>query len=198
MGATLRGTIFSNLRSSIVNETMHGFGPQRNGNGCPSNAPFDICPWRDGFVALGVGNDGLFDKFCRIIGHPELLEDERFQSNTLRCTNYIPALQNIIGTWCRGYTKREIEDIMDKGGIPCGPVLNMEEAIEHPHIQAREMMVRSTHPTAGDLYFQGEVIKLTQTPCTEFRPAPVLGQHNAEIFNLSGEQLVALKAEGVI
>lgn len=72
--------------------------------------------------------------------------------------------QNLIREWCADYTKSEIEDIMDEAGIPCGPVLNVKEAIEHPHIQARDMMVHCEHPTVGDMYFQGCVIKLSETP----------------------------------
>ena len=156
--------IFSLLENAIVNYTMGGFIPERNGNVDPSIAPFDVYACKDGFVALGVGNDKLFNKFANIIGHQELLEDERYKDNVSRCDNYIPDLQNLIREWCADYTKSEIEDIMDEAGIPCGPVLNVKEAIEHPHIQARDMMVHCEHPTVGDMYFQGCVIKLSETP----------------------------------
>lgn len=191
-------TIFSLLENAIVNYTVGGFIPERNGNVDPSIAPFDIFECKDGFVALGVGNDRLFEKFCLTIGHEELLEDSRYKTNVLRCENYIPDLQNLIRSWCKDHTKKEIEDIMDDAGIPCGPVLNIKEAIEHPHIQAREMMVHCEHPTAGDQYFQGCVIKLSETPGSVETPSPLLGQHNAEVFGLTEEETKELSAEGVI
>ncbi|WP_186430324.1 CaiB/BaiF CoA-transferase family protein [Clostridium sp. BSD9I1] len=191
-------TIFSLLENAIVNYTVGGFIPERNGNVDPSIAPFDIFDCKDGFVALGVGNDRLFEKFCLTIGHEELMEDPRYKTNVLRCENYIPELQNLIRSWCKEHSKKEIEDIMDDAGIPCGPVLNIKEAIEHPHIQAREMMVHCEHPTAGDQYFQGCVIKLSETPGSVETPSPMLGQHNAEVFGLTAEELKELKAEGVI
>lgn len=191
-------TIFSLLENAIVNYTVGGFIPERNGNVDPSISPFDIYECKDGFAALGVGNDRLFEKFCLTIGHEELIEDPRYKTNVLRCENYIPDLQNLIRDWCKGHTKKEIEDIMDEAGIPCGPVLNIKEAIEHPHIQAREMMVHCEHPTAGDQYFQGCVIKLSETPGSVETPSPVLGQHNAEVFGLTEEELKKLNAEGVI
>lgn len=191
-------TIFSLLENALVNYTMGGFIPERNGNVDPSISPFDVFDCKDGFVALGVGNDRLFEKFCHTIGHTELLEDPRYETNDLRCKNYIPDLQNLIRGWCNNYTKKEIEDIMDKAGIPCGPVLNVKEAIEHPHIQARDMMVHCEHPTAGDLYFQGCVMKLSETPGSVETPSPLLGQHNQEVFGITKEEEEQLKAEGVL
>ena len=191
-------TIFSLLENALVNYTVGGFIPERNGNVDPSISPFDIYKCKDGFVALGVGNDKLFNTFCHTIGHEELLADPRFKTNDDRCNNYIPALQDLIRDWCKDYTKKEIEDIMDEAGIPCGPVLNVKEAIEHPHIQAREMMVHCEHPTAGDQHFQGCVIKLTETPGSVDFPSPLLGQHNAEIFGLTEEQVREYKEKGVM
>ena len=190
--------IFSLLENAIVNYTMGGFLPERNGHVDPSIAPFDVYACKDGFVALGVGNDKLFNKFANIIGHQELLEDERYKDNVSRCDNYIPDLQNLIREWCADYTKSEIEDIMDEAGIPCGPVLNVKEAIEHPHIQARDMMVHCEHPTVGDMYFQGCVIKLSETPGEVETAPPLVGQHNREVFGLSEEEEKALIEEGVL
>lgn len=190
--------IFSLLENAIVNYTMGGFVPERQGNVDPSIAPFDVFECKDGFVALGVGNDKLFAKFANAIGHTEILEDERYENNELRCQNYIPDLQNLIRGWCAQYTKGEIENIMDEAGIPCGPVLNVKEAIEHPHIQARDMMVHCEHPTVGDMYFQGCVIKLSETPGGVETAPPILGQHNREVFGLTEEEEQALIEEGVL
>lgn len=191
-------TIFSLLENALVNYTIGGFIPERNGNVDPSIAPFDIYDCKDGFVALGVGNDKLFRTFCQTIGREDLLDDPRYTTNELRCQNYVPDLQNVIRDWCKDYGKSEIEEIMDKAGIPCGPVLNVKEAIEHPHIQARDMMVHCEHPTAGDQYFQGCVMKLSETPGSVDFASPILGQHNAEIFGLTEEEVAQLKAEGVM
>ena len=190
--------IFSLLENAIVNYTMGGFIPERNGNVDPSIAPFYVYACKEGVVAVGGGNEKLFNKFANIIGHQELLEDERYKDNVSRCDNYIPDLQNLIREWCADYTKSEIEDIMDEAGIPCGPVLNVKEAIEHPHIQARDMMVHCEHPTVGDMYFQGCVIKLSETPGEVETAPPLVGQHNREVFGLSEEEEKALIEEGVL
>ncbi len=191
-------TIFSLLENALVNYTIGGFVPERNGNVDPSIAPFDVFECKDGFVALGVGNDRLFQTFCKAIGHDELITDPRYLSNDLRCNNYIPDLQGLIRGWCIEHTKNEVEEIMDEAGIPCGPVLDVKEAIEHPHIKAREMMVHCEHPTAGDQYFQGCVVKMSETPGSVDFASPLLGQHNAEIFGISEDEVEQLKLEGVM
>lgn len=190
--------IFSILENAIVNYTVGGEIPERNGNIDPSIAPFDAFKCKDGFVALGVGNDRLFERFSKAIGHPEFLEDERFKTNDLRQQNYKSALRDPIEEWCMKYTKKEIESIMDEVAIPCGPVMNVKEIIEHPQIQAREMVVTMDHPTAGKMDIPGCTIKLSATPGAVETPSPLVGQHNREIFGLTEEEEKQLIEEGVI
>ena len=78
-------TIFSLLENGIVTTTMDGVIPQRQGNIDPSIAPFDIYEAKDGYIAIGVGNDRLFKTFCETIGREDLLDDPRYETNDLRC-----------------------------------------------------------------------------------------------------------------
>ena len=190
--------IFSILENAIVNYTVGGEIPERNGNIDPSIAPFDAFKCKDGFVALGVGNDRLFERFSKAIGHPEFLEDERFKTNDLRQQNYKSALRDPIEEWCMKYTKKEIENIMDEVAIPCGPVMNIKEIIEHPQIQAREMVVTMDHPTAGKMDIPGCTIKMSATPGAVETPSPILGQDKREVFGLTEEEEKQLIEEGVI
>lgn len=191
-------TIFSLLENNIPYYTVAGIEPGRMGNVDSTIAPFDVYPCKNGFVALGVGNDRMWERFCDIIGHPELREDPRYATNVSRFENYEPELKALLSDWCRQYTKAEIEAIMDEGSIPCGPVLTVSEAIEHPHIKAREMIVHCEHPTIGDMQIQGCVMKLSETPGSVEAPAPLLGQHNCEVFGLTREEVAHLKEEGVM
>lgn len=191
-------TIFSLLENAIVKTTMAGYIPQREGNVDPSISPFDIYEACDGYIAIGVGNDKLFRKFCDVIGMEYLLDNPMYTTNDLRCQNYKNGLQGLIQAWVSDKKKGDLEALFAEAGIPCGPVLDMEEAINHPHFQAREMMVHSTHPTIGEMYFQGCPIKLTETPGSVDAPAPLLGQHNGEIFGMSDEELKKMEEEGVL
>ncbi|MEF9839843.1 MAG: CoA transferase, partial [Lachnospiraceae bacterium] len=164
----------------------------------PSIAAFDIYEAVDGYIAIGVGNDKLFKIFCDVIERPDLVENPLYLTNDLRCQNYKGELKTIISDWVSDKTKAYLEDVFSKAGIPCGPVLNMEEAINHPQFQAREMMVHMEHPTIGDMYFQGCPIKFTETPGSVDTPAPLLGQHNKEVFGFSEKQLAKLHEDGVL
>ncbi|AYD40486.1 CoA transferase [Clostridium fermenticellae] len=190
-------TIFSLLENGIVNYTVGGEIPQRQGNIDPSIAPFDIFKAEDGYVAIGVGNDKLFNIFCETIGHRELLENPKFKTNDLRCKNYVGDLQNVIRKWASTKKRKYIEELFDSAGLPCGPVLDMKEAIEQPQIKARNMMVEIEHPTMGKTKFQGVTIKLSGTPGNVDFPAPLLGQHNKEIFNLSEDEYENMKKKGI-
>ena len=191
-------TIFSLLENNIPYYTVGGWDPERMGNVDSTIAPFDVYPCKDGFVALGVGNDRMWERFCDIIGHPELREDPRYATNVSRFENYEPDLRNLLCDWCKQYTKSEIEQIMDEGSIPCGPVLTVKEAIDHPHFKAREMIVHCQHPTIGDMQIQGCVMKMSETPGSVETPAPLLGQHNCQVFGLTEEEVAQLRRDGVM
>lgn len=195
-------TIFSLLENAIVIQTMKNVTPQRQGNIDPSIAPFDIYKTTDGYVAIGVGNDRLFKIFCELIEREDLLSNPLYATNDLRSINYKPELQNIISEWCSSRSKFDIEVMCDKVGIPCGPVLDMKEAIDLPHVKEREMMVRQKHPLIGDMYFQGCPIKLSNTPGSVDTPAPTLGQHNKEFYinklGMSENDYENLISKGVI
>lgn len=191
-------TIFSILENAIVKTTMQGEIPKRQGNIDPSIAPFDIFKCQDGYIALGVGTDALFEVFCRTIGHAEVLEDVRYQTNDSRCQYYTQGLQQLIRDWVQDKKKRDLEALFTQAGIPCGPVLNMKEAIEHPQIQARQMMVHVEHPTIGNMYIQGCPIKFSKTPGSVERPAPLLSQHTQEVLHLSPEAYKILQDENII
>ena len=191
-------TIFTLLENAIVTTTMTGVIPEREGNIDPAIAPFDIYEAKDGYVAIGVGNDKLFEKFCSVIDMPDLAQNSLYLTNTLRCANYKSGLKDIIQEWVSSKNKGEIEKLFEDAGIPCGPVLNMREAIEHPHIAAREMMVDVTHPAIGKMRIQGCPIKFSRTPGEVKKPAPLLGQYNKEVFGLTDEQLEEYKKNGVM
>ena len=87
---------------------------------------------------------------------------------------------------------------MDEAAIPCGPVMNVKEIIEHPQIQAREMVVTMDHPTAGKMDIPGCTIKMSETPGAVEEASPLVGQHNREIFGLTEEEEKQLIEEGVI
>lgn len=88
------------------------------------------------------------------------MQNPLYLTNILRVENYKSSLRAIIREWVRDKSKSSVERILE-AGVPCGPVLNMQEAIDHPHIVAREMVVDVKHPILGDMRIPGCPIKFS-------------------------------------
>jgi len=86
--------------------------------------------------------------------------------------------------------------------VPCAPILDIGEVANDPHLLARDMVVEVKQPGAGEIKVPGSVFKLSETPGEVKLPAPLLGQHNEEVYcGLLGypkEQLASLAEEGII
>jgi len=130
----------------------------RSGNAHPNVAPYDCFQSKTVAIFLGVGNDGQFAKFARIVGHPEWLEDARFATNGLRGQNR-PALRAAIAPVLAELDGQAIADTLLEAGVPCGPVLEIDAVIDHPQTRHRQMVVEH-----GDYRGFGTPVKLSRTP----------------------------------
>jgi CoA:oxalate CoA-transferase len=149
---------------------------------------------------IAIGNNTLWQKFCVLIEREELRDDPRFQTNALRTANHIQ-LRSLLNTIFLEQTTEEWRALFDQAGIPNGPINNIDQVVHDPQIIAREMIVEIEHPLAGETYLPGIPIKLSETPGNIREPAPLLGEHTAEIFQeLLGydpEEVQALREQGV-
>ena len=177
-----------------------GIDPLRMGSGHPSLVPYQSFGGSDGNFILGVANNGLWQRFCNSIEHPELLEDPRFRTNDDRVANRsecVRALNNIFGDNTVSYWVDKISE----AGVPCGPINQVSDVVNDPHVLSRDMISGIEHPNIPDLRFPGSPLKLTETPPTIRRAPPLLGQHNEEILNELGynsESIDSLRDRGVI
>jgi len=177
-----------------------GIDPLRMGSGHPSLVPYQSFGGSDGNFILGVANNGLWQRFCNSIEHPELLEDPRFRTNDDRVANRsecVRALNNIFGDHTVSYWVEKISE----AGVPCGPINQVSDVVNDPHVLSRDMISGIEHPNIPDLRFPGSPLKLTETPPTIRRAPPLLGQHNEEILNelgYSSESIDSLRDRGVI
>jgi formyl-CoA transferase len=89
---------------------------------------------------------------------------------------------------------------MGKAGVPCGAVLDSAEVLSDPQLVGGGMIVNVQHPTLGTIAMPGNPVRMSESP-TEITPAPLLGEHNTEVYGrlgLTADDLVTLKREGVI
>ncbi|HOV29443.1 MAG TPA: CaiB/BaiF CoA-transferase family protein [Synergistales bacterium] len=169
------------LENAISRYFVSGENPVPIGNRHPSIAPFATLHTASGFLNIAVGNDSLWEKFCQLIGKPELVKDPRFVDNDSRNRNW-DSLKPILEDVLRKETKESWIERLQAAGVPCGPINTIADVVKDPQVLHREMIVEIEHPVAGKLKMPGCPIKLSETPASVEKPSPTLGQHQEEIL----------------
>lgn len=184
------------LENAIANYFVTGESPKPQGNKHSSIVPFEAFETADGDIMIAAGNDVLWRKFCREIGREDLGFDERFATNPLRAKNY-DELRPLIASEIVKKNTKEWQVLLDKAGVPSGPINNVEMVVNDPQVNARDMIVEVEHPVAGIIKTPGIPIKMSETPGTIREAAPVLGEDTEEVLKemnrLSDEEIKHLK-----
>lgn len=180
---------------------LNGAGvPPSAGNHHPINAPYGAFRTSDGWVTIGATGDKRWSAFCQILATPEWLTDPRFATNGDRYARRYE-LADLISEKLQTHTTAEWEVILNEAGIPCGPIHQLDEALNHPQTLHREMVVEREHPTLGTVRLLGLPVKLSDTPGGVHRTPPLMGEHTTEILRelgLSDAELEELQRQGVI
>lgn len=181
--------------------TMGGRIPERIGNRYESNYPTDTFETKDGMMVIGAANDKLWAKLCEVMGKPELSVDERYDKNPKRVERYLE-IRPIIQEWTKDFTTKEVVDLLLSNGVPASPINDLAQVVNDPHAKAREMFVHVQHPVAGDTVLNGSQFKMTETNPVIERHAPLLGQHNKEVYKellgLTESQIEEYKEQGIL
>ena len=163
-----------------------GHEPVAEGSRHRHRAPYQAYRTSDGYVTVGAMNDRLWERFCREVLHrPDLMDRPEYRDSRTRAVHtdqLAEELQEILSTqptasWVKA---------LDTAGVPGGPVLTYGQALEQPQVEARKMVVDIDHPKIGPMRALGMPAKLSETPATVRRPAPLLGQHSHEILTEAG------------
>lgn len=163
-------------------------------------APYQAFATQDGFINIGAANQNNWERMCRAIGREDLLEDERFASNPERMVS-IEALTPIMEETFRTQTTSYWVEALERAGVPCGPIYNIEQVYADPHVRSREMAVELEHPKSGAIRNIGVPVKLSDTPGSVRTPAPLLGQHSEEVLDQYGyaaADIATFKDAGVL
>ncbi len=176
--------------------------PERIGNRYETIYPYDSFKAKDGSLVIGAGNEKLYRSLCKVMGAPELAYDDRFNTIPKRKQRHVE-LKEIIEEWTKDKSVDELVDMLLDAGVPAAPIYGIDQLVKDPHIaKAREMFVDVKHPKAGDTTLTGCHIKLYDTKPEIKTPAPLLGQHNEEVYcgwlGYSKEKLERLKEQAII
>jgi CoA:oxalate CoA-transferase len=174
------------LENAVMRYTTTGEIPGPMGARHPSITPFEAFTTQDGHIIIAAGNDALFVKLAQALGRPDLAENPLFKTNPLR-NQHQPALKaEIEGVLKHGTTAHWIE-VLEKAGLPCGPVNNVAQALAHPQTEARNMLIETDDPVTGPLQLAGNPMKLSAFPDPSTRPpAPDLDADRTKILKELG------------
>jgi formyl-CoA transferase len=159
--------------------------PHALGSAHRLTAPYQALRTRDGHITVGGNTDALWRRLCDAIGRPELVDDPRFATNDDRMANR-PALEAELESALTARGTGDWVAALTEAGVPCGPIHDYRQVFEDAHTQAREMELRIDHPVEGEIRALGIPIKLSDTPGSVRRPAPLLGEHTAEVLREAG------------
>ena len=178
-----------------------GQPPKRIGNLHPNIVPYQPFRTRDGAVILACGNDNLFRKFCEASGQAALGADPRFATNGKRVENRTE-LTRLLGEVFRQRTTADWVDLLEKAGVPNGPINDLAEVYAEPQVKARGIRVDLDHPVAGKLPTVASPMRFSATPVDYRGAPPVLGQHTDEVLRgllgKSEAEIARLRTAGVV
>ncbi|MBY4899173.1 CaiB/BaiF CoA-transferase family protein [Cupriavidus sp. AU9028] len=169
------------LENPIARYSATGQIPAPLGTRHPSITPFDLFATRDGFIVVAVGNDSLFARMCEAMERPEWIDDPRFATVAGRNEHHLE-LKASIEARLADRTTAEWAAILERAGVPHGPLNNVPQLLDNPHVHARGMLVDIDIGQGKSLRVAGNPIKLGENAAPlPVRNPPVLDQHGAAL-----------------
>ena len=204
----MQEAVINYCRVSYAVQARTGRAAERGGNQglLGSAAPVDIFPCDPGgpndyvFIYTSRAHNEHWQTLLDVIGRPDLKEDIRFASPADRAM-HADAIGEVISAWSRQRTKRQAMEALGSAGVPAGAVFDTMELSQDPDLRRRGMFVTVQHPMRGEVTMPGWPVRMSGSH-VEVEPAPLLGQHNREVYGdllgLGEAELTRLANEGVI
>lgn len=174
--------------------------PTQSGNDHPTSSPTGVYPTADGYINIAAMGSGMFARLCDVLGISELINDPRFSSAGLRVENR-PDLNRLIiaSTMCS--TSADLIDRLNKAGVPCGPILSMDQAFANEQVRHLAVTRRVEGTQRGDIEIMASPYIFEDGDMPPVSAAPETGAHSDEILDWLGldeAARVRLRAAGVV
>ena len=176
------------LSNQALNYFVSGKVPKRIGNAHANIVPYQVFPVADGYAIVATGNDNQYAKFCNVLGAPELAQNPEYKGNIGRLKHR----EELIGKLSALTSKMKRDDLLAKleaQGVPAGPINDLEQVFDDPQVVYRGMKLDlpSKAAKSGSIPGVRTPIVMDGWKAASERPAPLLGEHTAEILKEIGE-----------
>jgi len=179
---------------------VEGEVPRQAGNDHPTSIPTSVYATADGFVNIAAAGKAIYTRLCEALGAPDLATHPDFVTAELRSKNRA-ALNERLAVYTRRHPSAALIDLLNKAGVPCGPIYQMDEVFNDAQVQHLGMATPVPIPEGGELKLVGPAIRLSRTPARMKRTIGPAGEHNDEILRdlgYSETDIAALRTSSVI
>ncbi|HXW27102.1 MAG TPA: CoA transferase [Xanthobacteraceae bacterium] len=165
--------------------------PGQAGNDHPTSIPTGVFPTSDGHINIAAAGTHIYRRFCEAIGAPQLIDHPDYATDKLRSKNRA-GMNKAIAEITRSKSSREWIDILNKAGVPCGPIYKMDEVFADPQVRHLHMAAPVHHPRLGDIEVVAQAVELSRTPSGVRYPTPEKGEHTDEVLGELGFDAAAI------
>jgi CoA:oxalate CoA-transferase len=194
-------SLISLLPTAMAQSMFGDSPPVRVGNRHPLSTPFGAYRAKDGHLVICVLNAGQFARLAASLGRPELAEDPRYASDSLR-TEHEAELRAVIEAWLATRTTEEAVAVLSEARVPAAAILPAEAVLTGAQVEARGLMPPVNHPVAGEIQTMEQPVHFLGLPRGRQRPSPALGAQGREILarrlGLDAAEIAGLEAEGAL
>ena len=177
-----------------------GVQPPKCGSSHESLCPYQAFEAADGPIMIGVANDNLWRKFCRVTQLDAIVDDPKFRTNADRVQNRAATLGHVqlalsekpVSFWV---------DALAEIGVPCSPINSIAQLLDHPHTRETGILLDYVHPVAGALKGVAHPVQFSGAQREAGLPPPTLGQHTDEVLasmGFSSDTIGELRRSGVV
>jgi crotonobetainyl-CoA:carnitine CoA-transferase CaiB-like acyl-CoA transferase len=167
--------------------------PGQAGNDHPTSIPTGVFPTSDGHINIAAAGTHIYRRFCEAIGAPQLIDHKDYATDKLRSQNRA-GMNKAIAEITKHKSSREWIDILNKAGVPCGPIYKMDEVFADEQVKHLAMAAPVHHPRLGDIEVVNQAVELSRTPSGVRYPTPEKGEHTDEVLGELGYDAAAIAA----
>jgi crotonobetainyl-CoA:carnitine CoA-transferase CaiB-like acyl-CoA transferase len=179
---------------------MEGDVPPQVGNDHPTSMPTSAYKTKDGHINVAASGEGMWTSLCKAIGREDMLQAPEFKGGKKRAENR-KQLNAAIEEALKKRTSAEWIEILNKDGIPCGPIYKVDEVFADPQVKHLGVATPVDHPKLGRKDILANAAMLSRTPAKVVAPTPEIGEHTEEILReleYSAQDIEKLRKGGVV